>query len=482
MKVQEIKLKNYKIYEDLQIDFLARSSKEPALMNIFIGDNGAGKSAILEAIAKSINWLPARIQSTNKNPKYLISSDEIKNGSGSAAIKIKVSDFRADFEILDEFEDEDEPFYGYGMQGELEIPIGDNYKSLPSRVKKKNIERLNLSWETARTKAGSNKEYVSNYKDLNEISKDIRELINLSAQYSLPAVMYYGAERGFINPNRKILSNNFTPLREYADSLNGKSNFRQFFAWFEELENIENQKFREFYESKKENVDKEFPADPRLQAVREAIFLFLNDFSEIRINRESQSRFTVVKLGETFNFDQLSQGEKNLLSLVGDIARTLCVMNPFEANPLDSKGIILIDEIDLHLHPKWQADVIRKLQQTFRNCQFFVTTHSPLVLSSAKNANIFKVEGGKCKVVSNTRGESVSYLLEAVMESPIRDREVSELVDSIYFSLEKNKFNDARFHLQQVEDLMSKDSTFIANLLSRISLEELLVNNAKKNY
>ncbi len=91
----------------------------------------------------------------------------------------------------------------------------------------------------------------------------------------------------------------------------------------------------------------------------------------------------IDKHGETLNVSQLSQGEKSLMTLVGDIARRLAMMNPSLASPLEGDGIVLIDEVDLHLHPKWQRSLLERLTTTFPGCQFVVTTHSPLVVSGA---------------------------------------------------------------------------------------------------
>ena len=73
--------------------------------------------------------------------------------------------------------------------------------------------------------------------------------------------------------------------------------------------------------------------------------------------------------------------KKSLLALVGDIARRLILANPSLENPLYGEGIVLIDEIELHLHPKWQREVINKLREVFPNIQFILTTHSPQVIS-----------------------------------------------------------------------------------------------------
>ncbi|WHS51434.1 AAA family ATPase [Rothia sp. SD9660Na] len=484
MYIKSLEFNNYKVYKKQKFDFLDQESEKNNLINIFIGDNGSGKSAVLDGIAKSLSWLPARLISVNKNTSNLITSDEISNGESSASIKIKVVDLKIEYKFKKEFEDEiDEEDNGQTV-------IGFENIKLESGIHKINEYKIkNLEWETARTRAGRVREFSSNYKQLNSYSSDLRSIIGEATSFSLPTLIYYGAERNVVKSNQVNRIQNNNPIIEYRDSLNGTSNFRQFFGWFEELENIENQRFRkvvtqhiEDHAQLSDGVIFDFSEDIRLKVVRSAVSSFLNNITEIRIDRESSERFKVKKDNQEFTFGQLSQGEKNLLSLVGDIARTLCIMNPESDDPLSCPGIVLIDEIDLHLHPKWQADIIGKLQSTFKNCQFFLTTHSPLVLSSANKANVFRVDSGKCeKLEFNLFGESVSHLLKTTMGTPERDRSVDLLINDIYASLDENDFSAARNFLENLEQRINRESSIISQLASRISMEEFFSKNAQKN-
>ena len=125
-----------------------------------------------------------------------------------------------------------------------------------------------------------------------------------------------------------------------------------------------------------------------LSCVRRAIELFVPEYSNLRVKRTPRPHMLIDKCEQTLNLDQLSDGEKNLIALVGDIARRLSIANPNLPDPLEGEGIILIDEIDLHLHPQWQRMVVGRLSSTFKNCQFIVTTHSPQVLGEVDPENI----------------------------------------------------------------------------------------------
>ena len=96
----------------------------------------------------------------------------------------------------------------------------------------------------------------------------------------------------------------------------------------------------------------------------------------------------VRKEENVLNVGQLSEGEKCTLALAGDLARRLAIANPGMAEPLNGTGVVLIDEIDLHLHPGWQQEIVHNLLGTFPNCQFIVTTHSPQILTTLRAENI----------------------------------------------------------------------------------------------
>ncbi|MFA0173138.1 AAA family ATPase, partial [Vibrio splendidus] len=98
--------------------------------------------------------------------------------------------------------------------------------------------------------------------------------------------------------------------------------------------------------------------DRQLTAVRSAIYKFMPEFSNLRVRRKPRLHMSIDKNGQSLNVAQLSQGEKSLMALIGDIARRLAVMNPSLENPLMGDGIVLIDEVDMHLHPKWQRTLI----------------------------------------------------------------------------------------------------------------------------
>ena len=91
---------------------------------------------------------------------------------------------------------------------------------------------------------------------------------------------------------------------------------------------------------------------------------------------------------EHLSLDHLSGGYRIMLALAADLARRMAQGNPHLENPLNAEAIVLIDEVELHLHPLWQQRVLDDLVRTFPNTQFIVSTHSPQVLSTVKAEQI----------------------------------------------------------------------------------------------
>lgn len=159
------------------------------------------------------------------------------------------------------------------------------------------------------------------------------------------------------------------------------------------------------------------------------------DLDNLRVRRQPRLHMAIDKKGETLNVAQLSQGEKSLMALVGDIARRLAMLNPALDNPLEGDGVVLIDEVDLHLHPSWQRSLCDRLIETFPHCQFMLTTHSPLVISDCKNVLAYILNDGELRKLPSQYGQDANTVLLDVMDTSIRhekiDAELNDLLDAI---------------------------------------------------
>lgn len=184
--------------------------------------------------------------------------------------------------------------------------------------------------------------------------------------------------------------------------------------------------------------------DRQLTAVRAAIGAFMPGFTNLRVQRKPRLHMAIDKAGKTLNVAQLSQGEKSLMALVGDIARRLAMMNPSLENPLDGEGVILIDEADLHLHPQWQGGLIRRLTQTFRSCQFILTTHSPLMISDTKDVLCYVLDDGDLEERDDLYGLDANQVLLGAMNTDVRNSDVQDRLDRLLDLLQDKKLKEAK--------------------------------------
>ncbi|MGB0931248.1 MAG: AAA family ATPase, partial [Chitinophagales bacterium] len=182
--------------------------------------------------------------------------------------------------------------------------------------------------------------------------------------------------------------------------------------------------------------------------------------------------------------NQMSAGEKGLLSLVADIVRRLILANSDMENPLEGNGIVLIDEIDLHLHPKWQRNIVPKLRKIFPNIQFVVTTHSPVVLGAVSKdvfigkENVRLIHNFKAYIPSSSpQGRTVNDILEEVMQTPKRDEQIETLSREYFRLIQKRKPNIPKIQeLQgQLENLLAKDDPLFVKANAILKQRNVLV-------
>ena len=201
------------------------------------------------------------------------------------------------------------------------------------------------------------------------------------APHDFPILAFYDANRAVVeNPQISEEEAEFPRYAVLQDGLSARTNFREFFKWFYHTENKELrlQKERRSFDCRLKELD----------AVRRAVQCMLPEASNPRFF-EKPRRFVVsVESGEgkpeTLSIDQLSGGYRIMLALAADLARRMAQGNPHLEDPLQSEAVVLIDEVELHLHPAWQQRVLPDLLKTFPNAQFLVATHSPQVLTTVE--------------------------------------------------------------------------------------------------
>jgi predicted ATP-binding protein involved in virulence len=412
MEIKRVILKNIGPFETLEIP-LAPTNQNPSNVTVFVGTNSTGKTSVLQAIARSLSWFTARLR-TEKGSGNPITENAILNAANTATIEIDIEDSLS--------------------------PSVSNQSEIGER----------FQWTLAKNREGRKTQSTSQLNDCTRLAEHYRNALTNNSKTSLPLIAFYSVERVVIDIPLKIKTKHtLLQLDGYDNSLSQGVDFRRFFEWFREREDTENEsgisedvlsQMRLILET---NPDvwqrlKELHAstrDRQLTAVRTAIRHFMPYMDNLRVRRRPRLHMAIDKNGETLNVAQLSQGEKSLMALVGDIARRLAMLNPALDNPLTGDGIVLIDEVDLHLHPSWQRSLINRLTQTFPNCQFLITTHSPLIISDYKHILVYTLTNGELQELPSQYGQDVNTVLLDVMDTTIRgdnlDAELNDLLDAI---------------------------------------------------
>ena len=160
--------------------------------------------------------------------------------------------------------------------------------------------------------------------------------------------------------------------------------------------------------------------------------------------------------------------------LATDLARRLAIANPgLGENALEGEGIILIDEIDLHLHPQWQRRVLPALTKTFPNCQFIVTTHSPQVLSEVPGESVFILENGKLLDYSpHTIGRDSNSILSEIFNVKERPEWSQEKINHCLDLIDDEKWNEARETLKELSHSLGENDIAVVQAQSILHFME----------
>ena len=251
-------------------------------------------------------------------------------------------------------------------------------------------------------------------KELTPFTDSIIDAQDNGDEFKIPLVIYYKTNRAIFDaPMRK---RNFKKEFSRLDALDGvlkrDANFHRLFQWFDFMGNEEIKERDRLW-------DKAYRCRV-LEEVRKSIESMLPNFRNPRIET-SPLRFMIDRVEEnrsiiSLNIEQLSDGYRTILAMVMDISARMSQANPHIGNK--SEAIILIDELDLHLHPKWQQTILSDLRRTFPNAQFIVTTHSPQLLTTVKKEHIFILKDGKItNPPHSTYARRSIVALEDIMET-----------------------------------------------------------------
>ncbi len=154
-----------------------------------------------------------------------------------------------------------------------------------------------------------------------------------------------------------------------------------------------------------------------------------------------------------------------MLALVLDLTRRLAQANPTLTDPAaEAEAVVLIDELELHLHPTWQRRIVRNLSETFPKCQFIATTHSPQIVGEVPHDRVQIIADGEVFSPSRSFGLDSSQVLEEVMDSTPRTADVHALLASISKVIGLDRYDDANALLSELVAMVGEDDSEVIRI------------------
>jgi predicted ATP-binding protein involved in virulence len=383
-------------------------------VTVIAGVNGRGKSAILDGLSLLLSRLLPQVTPARGGYKYLKPQDVHQ---GEQALRLALS---ASFE---------------GIPVDFTIDYGHAEGQRPTKL-------------------------------LPQVKREIQRIYGdpQRAGVAAPIAVYYTTDRAAYRLPKRLLTGLPQDQRAaYHGALfNRQIDFRDFMS-----------RYRGWAESIDRREDRDNRNQRTLNTIDWAVREFLPGFSDVRVELEPL-RLLASKQGQALDLTQMSDGERSLLAMMIDLCRRLALANPELGDPLQGTGVVLIDEIELHLHPQWQREIVEKLRRTFPRIQFVLTTHSPFLIQSLRDGELIRLdrEDGDFAEYSDRSIEDIS---ENVMGVPIpqKSQRYLDMMDTAehYYRLLNagDKSNDAQVQelkrqLDELSEPFSDDPAFQALL------------------
>ncbi len=409
MRVTYLRLENVYGFRDITLSFPV------AAQAVLVGVNGAGKSTVLDTIAAFLERLSLLLRGRElTRSRYGITQNAIHVDATHAQAELG---FEAD-----------------GETGTWRITIARAYP-------KPLVESGMARWADQAHK---------------RLAEEQGRSVPVLCYY--PAVRFYLYE-SFQTRRVKVAPPAFPQLSAYDNAFEmGQHSFENVVTWFRMEEDLENE-IRLAGEPEHRS--------PRLEAVRRAVARFLgalssNTYSELRIRRgrldTTRAALVVTKDGLEIPLYSLSDGERGAIVLVADLAQRLSAANPGAKDPLSGSGVVLIDEIELHLHPAWQREILPALGATFPGCQIIATTHSPQVLSRVPRESVLLLSRFQVvKKVPFTEGRDSNAILSELMGVPERPVDATRALRKLARAIDEEDIPRAKKELAALEKRLGPD-------------------------
>lgn len=365
MKIRQLELKNFRCFDQKTFEFSDH-------FNVLIGDNGKGKTAFIEALVIIVGTFLSRFTGVYE-PNIFISKSRIQD-----------SDIR---EVRNE-------------RVEYVFPVEIFCKAI--------INKVEIDWANSLRRI-----HNAHARSLSPITfaDNLRIQVEQDKTTDLPLMAYYGTSRlwGVKKTPQELDNMKKSPVRQnrfwgYTDSLEPRSNLILDWFRFEDIQILLGQESFMIHE-----------------AISNALATCAID-NWTSMNYDANEDTLVVRSldGKSQQFVKLSDGVKNMIGMVADIAYRSAVLNPhLEVNaPKETQGVVLIDEIDLHLHPNWQRRVVDDLKRTFPKIQFFATTHSEHIIQSLREGELIDLNSPESIPEAEYENKSIEDIAENIMHVP----------------------------------------------------------------
>ena len=378
MKIHELWLKNFRKFENSKFRFNTETG-----VTVLIGENATGKTAILDALSIMMGCY---LLDFNAGVNRHIHKDEVRLKQVTLGDTVSL-----------------EPQWGAGVFVACSASVAELAADDPSLLEP-------IEW--ARTKSSENGRTTrTQAKTITQLGKLASDNVEKGEPVLLPVLSYYGTGRLWHIKQDVKLSKPESRVAGYRDCLDPASSHKLFLKWFKQLEQASLQKNKQY---------------GVLEAVRHAVKQCIPGCHHFYFDIELQQLMIELADGQLFSFDNLSDGYRNMLAIVADIAHRAGRLNPqlMDKAATETPGIVLIDEVDLHLHPKWQRRVLNDLRTAFPKVQFIVTTHSPFIIQSLKPGEVIDLNS---KLPTDTHSDTAS----PAPEKSFSDRSIEDIVEDI---------------------------------------------------
>lgn len=427
MKLKTIQLQNFRCFEKFSANFNED-------LTVIVGNNGSGKSTLLDALSIAIGTFLVPFSTGNS---VTIAKDDVLNKSYDLGSVVE-------------------------LQAQYPVEVAVSGLIVDETIRWKRT----LNSDEGRTTVGA-------AKDIINIVKELQEKIRKGEKPLLPVLSYYGTGRLWAQKReRKVVTKTtkFNRQMGYMDCLDAASNEKLMLKWFEKmtLQAATSGKIA-----------------PELMAVKAAIcqcFQGITGYQDVDVQFNLDTHeLDIVYLGaddthKRYSMKHLSDGYKNTLSMIADIAYRMAVLNPWllERVLTETPGVVLIDEIDLHLHPLWQQRIISDLRSIFPKVQFIVSTHAPIVISSVKKEHLLILQDMQANnPMIETYGKDANAILNSVMGADERPLAVKKQFNKFYDAMAREQYDVAEMLLNEIKELIGENDPELSAAQVSLALERM---------